>query len=137
MRIYDILNSFMYWGKVIKSTEMPHFKWYISEMLRRNRVMIVNGENGMECLICYFLTDDTAKFSNRPMWSCPEDSHEAKTIFIDKMIARKWSKSLRMAVEEAVLKKYPFVEKAHWLREPFNRSVIINRKSNHVYSQVA
>ena len=129
MRIFDIINSFVYWGKVIKSSEMPKFKLYISEMLRRNRVMVVNSEEGMECLICYFLTDDIKKFSNRPMWSTPEDSKEAKTIFIDKMVARKWTKSLREAVENAVITKYPFVEKAHWLREPLNHSVIINRRS--------
>lgn len=132
MRIYDILNSFMYWGKVIKSSEMPKFKLYIAEMLRRNRVMIVNGEEGMECLICYFLTNETEKFANRPMWSTPEDSTQSKTIFIDKMVARKWSRSLRDAVKNAINEKFPFVEEAHWLREPLNRHVIIDIRRTHV-----
>ena len=135
MRIFDIINSFVYWGKVIKSSEIPRFKLYIAEMLRRNRVMIVNGDDGMECLLCYFITDNIAKFSNRPMWSTPEDSQEAKTIFIDKMVARKWDKSLREAVKTAINEKFPFVEEAHWLREPNNRHVIINiRRTDVIYS---
>lgn len=91
----------------------------------------------MECLICYFITDDIQKFANRPLWSTPEDSKQAGTFFIDKMVALKWTKSLRVAVQEAVLKKYPFIEQAYWLREPNNRSVIIKRRREYVHSQVA
>lgn len=136
MNIYDILNSFIYWGKIVKSSEVPKFKKYISEMLRRNRVMMIDGDNGMEALVCYFITDDVSKFNNRPMWSCPQDSEQGKIIFIDKMVALKFTNSLRHAIQDAIEKKFPFVEEAHWLREPNNRSVIIKRRRTHVHSEV-
>lgn len=137
MTIYDILNSFIYWGKYVKSEQVPSFKRYISEMLRRNRVMVIDGDNGMEALICYFITDDVTKFNNRPLWSCPQDSERGHTIFIDKMVARHWTHALRREVQSSIEKKFPFIEQAYWLREPNNRSVIIKRRRAHeLHSQV-
>ena len=125
------------WGKVIKFEEIQKFNRYVSKMLLRNRVIIVNGDSGMDAIIFYFLTDDVSKFNNRPMWSTPDDSDNGPIMFIDKMIAKRWNKSVRLAVEKAVEKKYPFVEEAYWLREPKNRSVIIKRGRTHeLHSQV-
>ena len=136
----NLNNLYLYmrsWGKLLKDSEVQSFNRYVSKMLLRNRVIIVNGEHGMEAILFYFLTDDANKFNNRPMWSTPEDSNTGHIIFIDKMIAHNWTKSLRLAVESAIEKKYPFIDEAYWLREPKNRSVIIKRRRTHeLHSQV-
>ena len=137
MNLGNLAQYFQSWGKVLKESEIHKFNRYVSKMLLRNRTIIVNGENGMEAIIFYFLTDDVKPFVNRPMWTTPEDNESGSIIFIDKMVAHKWTKSVRLAVMDALEKKYPFAQEAYWLREPKNRSVIIKRGRTHeLYSQV-
>ena len=100
-----------------------------------NRVIIIESEFGGEAIIFYFLINPENKeiFSNRPMWSCPEDDLEGTMIFIDKMICRKWTVGIRKALEEAIVDKYPLITEALWLREPKNRHVIIKRGERYVH----
>ena len=128
MNLSNLHTYFQAWGKMVRPQEIGSFNRYVSRMLRRNRVIILNGEDGMEAILFYFLTDDVSLFNNRPLWSTPEDDENGHTIFIDKMVARKWTKLVRLAVQDAIEKKYPHVETAYWLREPLNRSVIIRRR---------
>jgi len=109
---------------------------YVSEMLRRKRVIAIYGEEGMECIILFFLTNEAnlKTFSNRPMWSTPQDNEHGNIIFIDKMIARRWSSTLRRLVESEVVSRFPNVTQAQWLREPDNRNVIINKRGNYVHA---
>jgi len=108
---------------------------YTSEMLRRKRVIAIYGDEGMECILFFFLTDreNLRTFSNRPMWSTPKDNEEGDIIFIDKMISRKWNSTLRRLLQSEIEQKFPNVTEAQWLREPNNRSVIIKR-GNYVHA---
>ena len=106
-------------------------------MLSRNRVMTVFDGSNLECVLCYFLTDELDTFINRPMWSTPVDNEKGHIFFVDKMVARKWTPTLRKLVEQQVSEKFPQVIKGFWLREPFNRSVIIKKRGNYVHSKVA
>jgi hypothetical protein len=128
MNFYNIVHQFMLWGKEVKTDHIINFKNYLSEMLRRNRIIVIEDESGIACILAYFLTDDIEKFANRPMWSCPEDSDTGETFFVDKMVARKWNREIRNMVQDQVEKRFPFVSQAYWLREPKNRSVIIRRR---------
>lgn len=128
MNILNLLSYFQSWGMVMRQSEILKFNRYVSEMLRRNRVIIINGKDDMEAILFYFITDDHKKFDNRPLWSTPQDSETGSTIFIDKMVAKRWTKSLRLTVQNAIEEKYPFIEQAFWLREPKNRNVIIKRR---------
>lgn len=134
MNITNLLYYFQSWGMQVKPSEVRSFYCYVNEMLKRDRVLIMDAEDGMEAILFYFITDDVHKFDNRPVWSTPEDSERGSTIFIDKMVARKWTKPLRVAVQDAIESRYPFIERAFWLREPLNRNVIINRRGTHVHS---
>lgn len=100
---------------------------------------MIENNHKIEAIICYFLTDEIGllKFDNKSTWSFPYDLPDGDIMFIDKMVARKWTKSLRIAVYNAIENKYPFVEKVIWLREPKNRHVIIKMRGNHVHSQVS
>lgn len=137
MNFYELSKMFMFWGKQIKESEFENFKRYFSIMLTRNRVLAISSESGLECIICYFLTDEMDSFINRPMWSTPKDTESGRTFFVDKMVAKHWTPSLRKLVQSEVEQRFPSVTRAHWLREPNNRSVIINKRGINVYSQMA
>lgn len=125
MNLGNLQFYFQAWGKMLVPSQIPAFNKYVSRMLIRNRAIIVNGENGMEAILFYFLTDDVKPFVNRPLWSTPQDTESGHIMFIDKAVALKWTKKVRLAVKEAVERKYPNVTQGYWLREPLNRSVII------------
>ena len=137
MNSFNLAQLFMYWGKYIKPEHMENFRSYFSKMLARNRVIAVLNGTDLECIICFFLTDEMDTFINRPTWSTPIDNEHGHIIFIDKMVARKWTPELRRTVYDQIESKFPQVDKAIWLREPFNRSVIINKRSTHVHSQIS
>ena len=134
MKFFHLAQLFMYWGKYIKPSELSNFRNYLSTMLSRNRVLTVFNGTNLECVLCYFLTDELDTFINRPMWSTPSDNDNGHIFFVDKMVARKWTPTLRKLVELEVEQKFPKVDKGFWLREPFNRSVIIKKRGSHVYS---
>ena len=128
----------MYWGKKIKASELTNFRNYLSKMLARNRVLAIFDGINLECVICYFLTDEMDTFINRPTWSTPMDNEEGHIFFVDKMVAHKWTPTIRKLVQRQIEEKFPQVTQAIWLREPFNRSVIINKRRTHeLHSQIS
>ena len=133
MNTFQLINELATWGHNLKRDE---FSVYLSEMLKRNRVMTVSSENGLEAIIFYFLTDELDSFINKPTWKTPIDTPSGHIFFIDKMLCRKWTKSVRVEVQRQVEEKFPFITQALWLRRPKNRHVIINRRRSDVYSQI-
>ena len=128
MTFFHLAQIFMYWGKRIKPSELPSFRRYLSVMLSRNRVLTVFNGINLECVLFYFLTDELDSFINRPMWSTPNDSEEGHIFFVDKMVSKHWTPSLRKLVQQEVESKFHKVDRAIWLREPNNRSVIIKKR---------
>lgn len=137
MRVDQLATEFLYWGKLIRPESYDEFSHYFSTMLRRNRVLAIEDESGISCILCFFITNDLAPFANKPTWATPKDSPRGHTFFIDKMVARSWNPSLRRLVQSEVEKRYPNITQAYWLREPHNRSVIIKKRKNYVYSEVS
>ena len=109
---------------------------YVSEMLLRNRAIGIYSNNGMECFIFFFITDEENlhTFSNRPMWSTPPDNEYGNIFFVDKMVARRWTPALRRLVQREVESNFPNVDQAFWLREPNNRNVIIKKRETYVHA---
>lgn len=137
MRFENLISQLMLWGKVVKAFEIPYFRGYIDQMLKRNRVIFIEENGQILALICFFLVDETASYSNRPFWSCPEDNENGHIFFVDKMIARKWTPSMRRFFERQIVDRFPQVDTAFWLREPNNRNVIIRRREYELHSQMA
>lgn len=138
MKIDDISNCFLSWGYLVRRDQLDYFNAYIREMLNRKRILAITNGEEIDAIISYFLTDNISKFENKPNWSTPSDSEDGEIMFIDKMVARKWTKSLRVSIYNAIKEKYPFVTQVIWLREPINRHVIINMRGKHeLYSQIS
>lgn len=128
MNLSNLHMFFLSCGKMIKTDGIRRFNRYVLDMVRRNRVIIINDERGMVAVLFYFLTDDVSRFKNRPMFSKIDDQDSGSILYIDMLVGRKWTKSVREALQEAIETKYPEVMEAHWLREPKNRNVIIKRR---------
>lgn len=138
MTFDNVLTQIILWGNIVKPNQIANFRRYLAEMLRRRRVIVISENDNIKALICFFLTDSVSKFNNRPLWSCPPDTNNGNIFFVDKMIAEHWTPSLRRYLRDEVELRFPQVTEAYWLREPNNRSVIINRRRTHgLYSQVS
>ena len=127
MNTNDLILELGSWGQWIRPEQIGKFDIYLNTMLRRNRVLFVESEEGLQALIFYFLIDDK-RFVNKPTWAAPEDTENGAIFFVDKMFCRKWTKSVRFAIQDQVEAKYPVVREALWLRSPKNRHVILKRR---------
>ncbi len=128
MNTLDLIHEMTTWGHQVKTEQIPSFHRYMTEMLKRDRVLMLESDRGLESVIFYFLTDDVTPFTNKPTWAMPEDNN-GHILFIDKMLSRSWTKSVREAIREQVEARYPQVTEAHWLRRPKNRHVILKRRA--------
>ncbi len=134
MTFENLLNRFLTWGKSLNPAHEKQFRSYFSTMLKRKRVLIIEQNDSIECIICFFLVNDVKDYINRPMWSTPEDIEDGHIVFVDKMVANHWTPSIRRLVQSTFESEFPKITEAFWLREPLNRSVIIYRGGKYVHS---
>lgn len=134
MTFENLLLQFILWGKIVKPKEIGNYRNYLSQMLKRNRVIIISQNDEIKAILCFFLAHSAKEFDNRPLWSCPPDSEDGNIFFVDKMIAETWNPSIRRYLQNEIENRFPQVTEAFWLREPKNRNVIIKRRGTYVYS---
>jgi len=127
----DIISELASWGHQLRPEHIDNFTRYLRTMLRRNRVIMLESERGLEAIIFFFLISKPKDFTNRQTWTTPEDTESGHIFFIDKMLCRKWTKSVRETIREQVEAKYPQVEYGLWLRRPSNRHVILKVRRHH------
>lgn len=127
MKFSHLANIFISWGFQVKPHEYLAFQEYTEEMLRRDRVIAVYQNNAIQAIICYYLTKDYTKLYKKNWWEIPLEDASGHQIYIDKMICRKWTKDLRLAVKMAIEQKFPHIKECYYHRAPFDRCVKISR----------
>ena len=123
----DIINELASWGHQLRPEHIENFTRYLRTMLRRNRVIMIESEHGLEAIIFFFLINKPQDFTNRATWTTPEDTDSGHIFFIDKMLCRNWTRDIRESIRSQVESKFPQIEYALWLRRPNNRHVILKR----------
>ena len=128
MTFDHLANLFYNWGWEVKPQHYQGFKSYLLEMMRRKRVMIVFKGELIDAVITYFLTNDYTKIYKKGEWDIPNDEPHGSQIYVDKMICRRWTPTLRRYVQEMIETTFPNVLEGYYLRAPYDRCVIIYRK---------
>ena len=124
-KLLHILDS---WGLSLPTEHYWDFKQYASQMLARNRMIVITDNNKVEAIIFFFLTFNYQELYKKGEWSTPKDNELGNQIYIDKMICKKWTLSARRIIQEYIEKNYPDVKVAYYHRAPKDRCVIINRR---------
>lgn len=136
MRFIELARLFYEWGWQIKHEHYTDFSDYLKEMLKRNRVMIVMDAERIEAVIMFYLTNDYKTLYKKRTWEVVNDEPNGSQIYIDKMVCRKFTKELRVRLQEAIEEKFPQVELGVYHRAPFDRCIRVRRK-NELQSHVS
>ena len=125
-------------GWVINHTHYVQFCDYLREMVARQRVFIIKENDEVIALCFYFITDDYNKVYKKDTWALVNDNQLGHQIYIDKLICSKWTKEVRVAVQDAIEEKYPHIEVGIYHRAPKDRCVkILNRRNRELQNTVS
>lgn len=127
MKFAQLSRTFYEWGWQIKHEHYVAFSDYLKAMLKKNRVMLILKDGEIEAIILFYITDNYDKVYKKFDWEVVDDNENGNLAYIDKMVCKKYTKSLRMAIYDALVEKYPNIDEAMYLRAK-DRKVIIRRQ---------
>ena len=132
MTVEQVHDMFISWGYAFPAEYHYAFNAYLREMLRRNRVMVVQNDIGdIEALITYFITDDATKFYKKGPWDTPEENLGGKHVYFDKMVAKDFGHfkiGIRHRFREFMEDYFKDQEELHYHRAPFDKHVTMKRR---------
>lgn len=132
MRFNQLSILFYEWGWQINHDHYVAFSDYLKEMLKMNRVMMIQNNGEIEAIILYYLTNDYEKLYKKKTWELAKDEPYGSQIYIDKMVCKKFTKEIRKALQEAIESEYPNVTLGVYHRAPKDRCFKIYRRMAHV-----
>ena len=129
MKFHHLAKLFYDWGWQIKHDYYIAFSDYLKEMLKRDRVFVIHLDAEIVAVCFYYLTNDYEKLYKKPAWEVVNDEPEGRQIYIDKMLCKKWTPSMRHLVQEAIEERFPHVDEGYYHRAPRDRCVkILSRR---------
>jgi hypothetical protein len=128
MTAHDLEKVICRWGLEIKKEHKFAFRIWLGSMLQRNRVMLIWNQDEVEAVLFYYLTNDYRILYKKPTWSIPKEDADGKQIYIDKLIARTWTKPMRELVYKMFLERFPKTTDFYYHRSPKDRLIHIKAK---------
>lgn len=119
---------FLRWGLAVKPEHYDGFRGYLLEMMRRERVMTIWNGDEIEAVVTFFITNDYDKLYRKSDWHIPDDEPDGYQIYVDKMICKKWTVSIRKALQETIESRFPNVTEGYYHRAPIDRCIKIYRR---------
>ena len=89
---------------------------YVSEMLKDERVVIINKDGVPHGVAFCSICDDYDTFYRKTTWNYKPHDPKGKILYIELLCCKKWTKELREIFEIELIKKYPSIEEAVWHR---------------------
>jgi len=141
MTVDGIVRCMLSWGYVINPKELNSFRAYVYEMFRHNRVLLVFDGVLLEAIVLFYITNNYEVLYKKSLWHIPEDEPDGHQLYLDKMVCRKMTLSLRRIIEKCFRERFPLVDECYYHRPPCDRLVKIfrdkRRFSNELRSQVS
>ena len=99
---------------------------YMLKMASERRVIVINENGHIHTWLTFSICNDTESYENKKLFEYSPHDPTGSVCFIEKLVSRKWSLSLRKQLEEAIVHQYPSVDTAVWISP--NGKVIYRRK---------
>ena len=132
MRFGHLSRLFHEWGWDIRVEQYVPFSDYLKEMLKRNRVMVIENDGVVEAVVMFYLTDDYETLYKKGTWEVVQDNEFGKQVYIDKLVCKKFTRPMHESIEAALTDRYPQIEEAIYHRAPKDRCIRIKRRNCHV-----
>lgn len=107
---------------------------YCNRMASEDRIIEISKDGNHYAILFYSMTDDIKPFLEKGTWDFREHNPQATIIYVEKLVARRWTKELRRDFEAMITAKYPQIEQAIWHRwgKTSDRQVIYRRNLSNV-----
>ena len=140
MTTNDLTDMILKWGYVINPTELDSFKYYVGEMLKRERVLTMWKGKKIKAIILFHVTNDYESVLKKSLWTLPEEVEDGHQLYLDKIVCEKMTLQLRRAIERELRLRFPKVNECYYHRAPYDRCTKIlryrRRFSNGLRSEV-
>ena len=102
---------------------------YVYRMLQDNRVVEIGKNGTTEGYLFYSLCHDINSYYKKKTWRYVPQVTNGTTLYVEKLVCKKWTKELRRKFEEIITTMYPQIEGAIWHRYglKMDRKVIYRR----------
>lgn len=134
LRTMDIIQFLRYFGADLEREDLEEIRVYFGKMNLDGRIIGI-GENGrLKGLLLFSITDSPSPFYKKRMWEYISHNIYGEIAYIEKLIIRKWTKEMRLRIEEILISRYPNLEYAAWHRPRRNKDqlVLVKRRLHHV-----
>lgn len=131
MKFTHLAKLFYEWGWQINHEHYVSFSDYVKEMVKRNRVIVLEKDNEIEAVIFFFLTYDYTKIYKKRIWDVVIDDAAGHQLYIDKMICKKFNRTMFREIKEAIEDALPQVELGVYHRAPKDKCIKIKTRSAH------
>lgn len=128
MKIENIIDLCVNWGYWVKLSEHEGFIFYMEEMLKRGRVLMLYENNTPIGMVTFFITNDYDSLYKKDIWDTPNEDQKGHQVYVDKMICKHMTLKMRRDIQELIENNFPLVTEAHYHREPKDRHVMIKRR---------
>jgi len=131
MTYLDVLEIMYQLGfKVVRSVVYDVID-YLDNMLRDNRILVINKDGQPYALILFSITNSYEPFFLKSDFDFLPHNPNGRIIYLEKLISKGWDKDLRQQFEETILQIYPQLETAVWHRRG-DRKVVAKRRLQYV-----
>ena len=102
-------------GRFPKS-KLPDIMYYLSNMLRDGRVILIK-ENGINYAVAFVsLGSDYNEYYKKGTWDYRKHDVTGRVLYVELIVCRQWNKHLRKLFQNELLSWFPQIEEAHWHR---------------------
>lgn len=89
---------------------------YVMRMIADKRVIIIDEDGEGHTVLFFSVCHDSDKFLKKKTWEFKEHEPDGHIFYVEKVVSRKWSKSLTMKIHDIACEAYPQIELGMWHR---------------------
>lgn len=111
--------------------DIDKVKNYIERMVEAGRVMTMTDEEGLHTVLFFSVCDDPEKYLKKDTWDYTDHEPNGACFYVEKIVTKKWSVSLRKKVEALATQLYPAFSLGKWHRwgRIGDRGVTVRRRN--------
>ena len=95
---------------------LPSIVSYIERMLRDGRIACIENSNKVEGYLIYSICNNIDPYYKKKTWVYVPQEPNGKTLYVEKLVCKQWTKELRSKFEEIITEQHPNLYQAVWHR---------------------
>ena len=89
---------------------------YVSKMLRDERIVELSSNGRVDGYLFYSICNSIEPYYKKKTWVYVPHIKNGHTLYVEKLVCKKWTKLLRQLFQSKILEKFPNLEQGIWHR---------------------